>query len=117
MPALRVQIPQVVIDGGFYVLGGDADDQVQTRIDRADALGGSLDDYPDTNALRSRVDEFISLNELDDRAREKLESLGVADQVKLMDDDFLIHKKVDPSKGTVSSLFMGKLKKYTSRSW
>ena len=50
----------VVIDGGFYVLGGDADDQVQTRIDRADALGSSLDDYPDTNALRSRIDEFVS---------------------------------------------------------
>merc|ERR1711924_16921 len=104
LKALDSQRQDYVMDGGFLVLS-DADETVQTRIDRAVALeSSSLDKYPDATALRNRVDEFITINDLDERARAKLESLSADDQTRVMDDDFLIHTRVDPSRGTASTL-------------
>jgi len=66
--------------------------------------------YPSALTVRRRAEEFVRVNNLDERSVEVLNSLDPLQVQAVMDEGFVV-RNVDESKGTASGLVMARVKK------
>mmetsp|Transcript_31403 Transcript_31403/g.68797 ORF Transcript_31403/g.68797 Transcript_31403/m.68797 type:complete len:596 (+) Transcript_31403:72-1859(+) len=66
--------------------------------------------YPSALTVRRRAEEFVRVNNLDERSVEVLSSLDPLQVQAVMDEGFVV-RNVDESKGTASGLVMARVKK------